>query len=247
MRRTSLRARAHPPRAASRAPRAPARGAPVAPGPHTAPVTAGCESTQAKASVVSRDAASLGLGFECVEPVEDAVVDETLVRLGTLGHARARREWLAAPVLARQPAARERPERDVGDARRSPQSGRMPTLVLPVEQRVRVLDERRPAVGERLADTGLVVVAEPPGADDALLDEALERCAPSRRAASAGRARGRDRGRCGRRRAVRGSPRSGAGPGRARGRCRPGRRRWSGTPSSSAAALRVAAPRASGR
>src|SRR5581483_2477410 len=47
-------------------------------------------------------------------------------------------------------------------------------LVAPVEQRVRVLHERRSSTLERLADAGRVVVREPPRADEALLDEPLE-------------------------------------------------------------------------
>ena len=84
-------------------------------GPQTAPVTSGCESTQANASVamsVPRERASAA---SAVEPVEDALGDVVLVGAGPERHPRPGRERLAAAVAAGEPAAGERAEGDVGD------------------------------------------------------------------------------------------------------------------------------------
>ena len=118
------------------------------------------------------------------------------------------------PVLAGQPAARERAERRVGDA--LARADLEHAVVLAVEQRVGVLDDGRPSAPRpRRVD-----VAAAPGADRARALKLVERGRDllDRRVRSPSRGRGRRRP--ARRRAARGSSRSGGGSARARGRGR---------------------------
>ena len=153
-------------------------------GPHTAPATPGLASTQAKASVAMSKPRESRLLAQAVEPIEDGVGDEPLVRAGSLRHARTFRKRLAAAVLAGQPAAGQRPEgqvRDpVGDAERQ-----HALLVAALEQRVRVLKQRRSAVPKRLRDALVVVVRQTPRADQAFVPRRLEGGDRRQRAATA--------------------------------------------------------------
>ena len=91
------------------------------------------------------DAATVGLRPQAVKAVEHGVARETLVRPRPLRHARSFGIGLAAAVLAGQPAAGERAERHVRDALGRAERQHL-AFVAAVEQRVGVLDERRPAV-----------------------------------------------------------------------------------------------------
>src|SRR5262249_16326796 len=111
---------------------------------------------------------------ERVERAVDAVVHERSVRARALLHARAWRRRLVAAVLPCQPAAGEWAERLVRDAVLVTQRQQL-LLVTAIEERVRVLHERRLADGERRAHLVRRDVADPVRADDAALDELLER------------------------------------------------------------------------
>ena len=122
--------------------RAPARAARARIGPQTAPATPGLASTHAKASVAMSTPRASASSASRSSPSKTASATQLLVRAGPLRHARAGRERLAAAVLAGEPAAGERAERDVGDPVLDAERDQLP-LVPAVEQRVRVLHERR--------------------------------------------------------------------------------------------------------
>ena len=121
-----------------------------------------------------RDAVRVRDRAEPIERVEGPVVMQSLVGLGALRHPRAGRERLAAAVLAGQPAARQRPERQVGDVVLGRQRQHA-ALIAAVEQRERVLDRRGLAGDQRRVELAGVEVADAVRADQALVAERLER------------------------------------------------------------------------
>src|SRR5947208_11937345 len=92
-----------------------------------------------------RRVAALGQGFD---PVVHAVVVQMQVRIGPERHPRALGMPLAAPVLPGQPAAGERTESLVAEPVLGAER-KYAVLVPPLEQGVRVLDERRASRRQR--------------------------------------------------------------------------------------------------
>src|SRR6266540_2912587 len=121
-----------------------------------------------------RPGGAVTLLAQAVEPAVDAPVVQVQIGIGPERHPRAGGMRLAAAVFPGQPAARERTERLVAEPVLGAQRQYV-RLVPSLEQRVRVLDELRPSVLERLFDLGRGEVAEPVGADGALVDELVER------------------------------------------------------------------------
>ena len=113
-----------------------------------------------------RGAAVRGDRLQPVQRVEGRAGDELGVRLGPLGHPRPGRVRRAAPVLAGQPAAGQRAERQVGHAPAGAQREQV-RLVLPCQQRVAVLHGARRARLQGGGELGRVEVAHPVRADQA--------------------------------------------------------------------------------
>ena len=99
----------------STAPRSPVPGGRRGPGPTTTPVTSSSARSQASARPAIETPRVAASRFERFERVEDAIGGVALVRLGPQRHPRPGGRRFAAPVLARQPAARERAERRVAE------------------------------------------------------------------------------------------------------------------------------------
>ena len=228
-----------------RARRARARAARARIGPQTAPATPGLASTHANASAAMSTPRAVGLGARAGR-ARRRPRRRRSARTGS-GRCVIREpagNGCAAPVLAGQPAARERPERHVGDP------------VLGAErQHARCSSPRSSSEYEFCTSAGApwrapraiagrVVVREAPGADQPLAARAPRtRATVSCERRRPGRARARGRGRRGRRRAARGCPRAAAGSGRARAPCRRGRPSSSGRPWSSARGPRAGCAR----
>ena len=94
------------------------------------------------------DASRRGPRTKLVEPGEHRIRPQVLVGFGPLRHPRIGGRRLVRVVLAGQPTAGERAVRLVGDVEVDAQRDHV-VLVAAVEQRVRVLHDRRPSERER--------------------------------------------------------------------------------------------------
>ena len=143
-------------------------------GPQTAAVTCGCESTHANASAAIETPRSAASAASRSRPSKTRSATRCSYGSGRIvirepSGKPAPRAYLPASQPPDERAVRHVVDPVLGAERQHRR------LVLAVEQRVRVLDDRRPAVRERLLDPGRVVVAEPPRGDRALGEQRLER------------------------------------------------------------------------